>query len=47
MDEEAEEISQLLFIILLPKFQNGVFLSLKPLNSQLIDLNQCIKIFND
>ena len=43
MDEEAEEMSHSLFINLVPKIWSGVFLSLKPLSSWLIDLNQRIK----
>ena len=47
MDEEAEEMSHSLFINLVPKIWSGVFLSLKPLSSWLIDLNQRIKFFSD
>jgi dynein heavy chain len=47
MDEEAEEMSHSLFINLVPKIWSNVFLSLKPLSSWLIDLNQRIKFFSD
>jgi dynein heavy chain len=47
MDEETEEMSQSLYINQVPSAWSKVFLSLKPLSSWLIDLDQRIKFFQE
>jgi dynein heavy chain len=47
MDEETEEMSQSLYINQVPSSWSKVFLSLKPLSSWLIDLDQRIKFFQE
>ena len=45
MSEETEQMAQSLFINHVPEAWSKVFLSLKPLSSWIIDLNQRIKFF--
>lgn len=47
MSEETEQMAQSLFINHVPEAWSKVFLSLKPLSSWIIDLNQRIKFFQD
>ena len=47
MSEETEQMSQSLFINQVPEAWSKVFLSLKPLSSWIIDLNQRIKFFQE
>jgi dynein heavy chain len=47
MSEETEQMAQSLFINQVPEMWSKVFLSLKPLSSWIIDLNQRITFFKD
>ena len=47
MSEETEQMAQSLFINQVPEMWSKVFLSLKPLSSWIIDLNQRITFFRD